>query len=64
MPAVLAGLFWNYALPYLLDKFVSAGVVAAEKATGIKTVEDLVSHIAELKTYHTDADFPHGKNGV
>lgn len=49
--SILLGLFWNYALPYLLDKLVSAGVVEAEKVTGIKTVEELVTHLQTLKTY-------------
>lgn len=60
MSAFLLGLFWNYALPWLLDKLVDAGVVEAEKVTGIKTVEDLVSNLSELKTYQ---EFPTGKNG-
>lgn len=59
----LAALFWNYALPWLVDELVEEGVVEAEKATGIKTVEDLVSNLKQLKTYHSDADFPHGVNG-
>lgn len=63
MPAIVAGLFWNYALPWLLNELVSAGVVEAEKATGIKTIADLVNHLKTLKTYHSDADFPHGRNG-
>lgn len=45
------GLFWDYALPWLLQKLVDEGVIAAENATGIKTVEQLVDHLKELKTY-------------
>lgn len=60
MISFLTSLFWSYALPWLLDKFVDAGVVEAEKITGIKTVEDLVGHLKELKTY---PEYPKGKNG-
>lgn len=60
MPAFIANLFWNYALPWLLGKLIDRGVVAAEKATGIKTVEQLVDHLSELKTYQ---QYPTGRNG-
>lgn len=60
MPALLISLFWNYALPWLLDRMVTAGAMEAEKATGIKTVADLVAHVKELKTYQ---QYPTGRNG-
>ena len=58
---MLMALFWNYALPWLLDKMVTAGAMEAEKATGIKTVADLVAHIKDLNTYQ---QFPQGRNGA
>lgn len=56
----LVGLFWSYVLPWLLDKLVEAGVLEAEKITGIKTVEDLIGSLKELKTY---PDYDIQKNG-
>lgn len=61
MPAIVISLFWNYALPWLLDRLVDEGVLEAEKITGIKTVEDLVSNLKELKTF---PEYPTGRNGT
>ena len=58
MPAIIATLFWNYALPWLLQKLVDEGVVTVENATGIKTVTQLVDHLKTLKAYSAPPDFP------
>ena len=61
MPVIVANIFWNWALPWLLNELVAGGVMEAEKVTGIKTVAQLVTQLKTLKTYQ---QYPTGKNGT
>ena len=58
MLAWLLPLFLKYALPYIVETLVSQGVMEAEKAVTIKSMDDLVAWAKTLKTHHSDADFP------
>lgn len=57
MPAFLVAILWQVVLPDFLKSLVNEGIVSAEKATGITSVQQLVSH---LKTYQ---EYPTGRNG-
>lgn len=40
------------------------GFVNWAEAIAIKFGTEVIKDIGELKTYHSDDDFPHGKNGA
>lgn len=64
MPVWLATILLKYALPLVISELAKSGVLKPVQVAAIKGVDDLVTALGGVKTYSSEEDFPHGKNGA